>query len=352
MQLRNWVFTIYDDDKLQAFAEQEPEPLHEAGPGVREQSDLPGQIPGQERGMAGDVRGGGRIDGIRIRDRSPGPMEADPLQLEDRRIRSFVYQVERCPSTGRLHLQGYIEFTSPLRVGGVKRILGYDSAHLEGRRGTRAQAIEYARKEDTRVAGPWENGVSLDGPIRRPTTLTECTQRIKDGASLSEVVESYPELYVRYRRGIQDLVSIYQRSAIPEWRQVQVLVYYGASGTGKTRSAISSAAGDYYVLDQGERVWFDGYNYEKTLIIDDFYGWIKYGMLLRILDGHPYRAEIKGGHLYGAWTRVIITSNKHPDEWYAAGLTPALKRRIEQVTTYRGIVNGIQLENITEFLNR
>ena len=119
-----------------------------------------------------------------------------------------------------------------------------------------------------------------------------------------------------------------------QFRNVQVEIYVGEAGSGKTRKAIEEAGDDYYILDQSERVWFDGYDYEKTLIIDDFYGWIKYGQLLRILDGHQYRCEIKGGFKYAAWTKVIITSNAQPNEWYQKGLTPALQRRISNITRF------------------
>ena len=123
-------------------------------------------------------------------------------------------------------------------------------------------------------------------------------------------------------------------SVVSQSRSVLVLVYWGDSGTGKTRKAIEDSGSDFFILDQGERVWFDGYDGEKTLIVDDYYGWIKYGMLLRILDGHPYRAEIKGGFRWALWTRVIITSNKKPEDWYQQGLTPALKRRITKVVHF------------------
>ena len=40
-------------------------------------------------------------------------------------------------------------------------------------------------------------------------------------------------------------------------------------------------------------LWFDGYRGQKTILLDDFYGWIKYHTLLQITDGYPYQAPTK-----------------------------------------------------------
>lgn len=255
--------------------------------------------------------------------------EATVLDLAAGGCRYAIWQLERCPTTSRLHFQGYSEFNSALRPGGVKLFLGHNHAHVEVRRGPRAAAINYCRKDDTRVAGPWELGSSVITPGAR-SDLSELAGEISAGKSLSSIRRDDPVQYVKYRNGIKDLVFHASKERAKVFRELEVLVYYGDAGTGKTRSATQDF-GDYYILDQGDRLWFDGYEGEETLIIDDFYGWVKYGVLLRLLDGHQYRCEIKGGFTYALWKRVVITSNKHPSEWFAVGLTPALERRITTI---------------------
>lgn len=259
------------------------------------------------------------------------------LSIDDDRVRYCVWQLEKCPSTGRNHLQGYIEFRNPVRMGGVKRIFGDDTLHLEARRGSRKQAVEYCTKEDSRVQGPWTIGTEPKQGERRD--LHGVAELISSGCTMDEVRTLHPVDYIRYRRGIEALHAreLVERSR--EFRMLEVHVYYGEAGTGKTRAAVDGSD-DYYILDQGERVWFDGYEGESLLIIDDFYGWIKYGMLLRILDGYQLRLEIKGGFTYALWKRVIITSNKPPEEWYAHGMTPALARRITKRVHFANLVNA------------
>lgn len=87
-------------------------------------------------------------------------------------VRYIIFQVEKCPDTGRLHLQGYIELYRQFRLKGLKTLLDCNEAHCEPRRGTREEAMEYCKKEDSRLeeedekgipAGPFEAGMTNPG---------------------------------------------------------------------------------------------------------------------------------------------------------------------------------------------
>lgn len=69
-------------------------------------------------------------------------------------------QVERCPRTGRLHLQLWVEFSQPVRFSRLARLRGLEPGYgyAEPRRGTPEEATAYCSKEDTRVCGPFEYG--------------------------------------------------------------------------------------------------------------------------------------------------------------------------------------------------
>ncbi len=273
-----------------------------------------------------------------------GGREVDPYAVYSSfitsapKLRFAIWQLECAPTSGQKHIQGYLEFTSSMRLSAVKRFLSLPTCHLEGRRGSRQQAISYCGKEETRLAGPWQIGDSRISPGKR-SDLSEVTDRILSGKPLADLVEEYPNQYVRYRRGIEALYGQLAHKRQSVWRDVTVLVYWGDTGTGKTRLALGEGEVPFFVLDQGDRIWFDGYTGQPRLVIDDFYGWIKYGVLLRILDGHPYRCEIKGGFFPALWTEVVITSNKHPSDWYSAGLTAALERRLTEIRHFSTLVN-------------
>jgi len=100
----------------------------------------------------------------------------------------LVYQKE-CVSTP--HFQGYIVFTKNKRLAGVKKWL--PTAHWEVRRGTHEQAIAYAKKEESRVDGPWEHGDSNQHAGSR-TDISAVRDAIFAGASQRQILDDYPEI--------------------------------------------------------------------------------------------------------------------------------------------------------------
>ncbi len=71
-----------------------------------------------------------------------------------------IFQEEKCPKTGNLHLQGYMELSRSFKYNDVKKIFGGEMwLHL--RDGTKAEAIKYCKKDATRVPdglrGEWRS---------------------------------------------------------------------------------------------------------------------------------------------------------------------------------------------------
>jgi len=81
------------------------------------------------------------------------------------------------------------------------------------------------------------------------------------------------------------------------------------------------------------QLWFDGYDGQDVVIFDDFYGGLPLPYMLRLLDGYPMRLPIKGGHTYAKWTKVYLTSNVPPTEWYQDP-DGAFARRIHEVVEF------------------
>jgi len=74
--------------------------------------------------------------------------------------------------------------------------------------------------------------------------------------------------------------------------------------------------------------WWDGYSGQPVVVIDEFYGWLGYDFLLRLLDRYSFAVETKGGSVSFTSKLVIFTSNKPPSEWYRniQDLGPLLRR--------------------------
>ncbi len=256
-------------------------------------------------------------------------------------VRYSIGQLERCPSSSRLHIQGYTELRNPMRVPGFKGTFGpgvREIVHVEPRRGTREQAREYCRKEDTRVSGPWETGEWTGGGSGRRTDLAALKVSIDDGADDVALWEGHFTHMLRYHKAVGTYRLLKAAALGSKQRDILCRVYYGRTGTGKSHRAFKEAACEvesFYVLPQGRGdIWFDGYIGQRGLIIDEFYGWIQWSLLLRILDKYPLQVPIKGGFVAASWTHIWITSNSCPDQWYdvsKVGTLEPLKRRLTKV---------------------
>jgi len=112
-------------------------------------------------------------------------------------------------------------------------------------------------------------------------------------------------------------------------------VFWGGTGTGKSRRAWDEAGMDAYAKDPRTKFW-DGYVSETNVVIDEFRGGIDIAHILRWLDRYPVRVEIKGSSRPLNAEKIWITSNICPRAWYPetdGDTMEALLRRL-QVTQF------------------
>jgi len=193
--------------------------------------------------------------------------------------------------------------------------------------------------------GPFEFGTKPHQGKRKD--LDEIKDLVVARKTNIEIMESRGGSAARYEKQITFLRFTY--GSIFSDRQLQgirVIVIWGPTGSGKTYAAVNYIAQgcDYYIVEAPARgtdkVWFDGYEMQKCLILDDFAGeFCNLNYLKRVLDKYKLKVEVKGSHVWACWTTVVITSNKPPIEWYqpsqfnhiAEEDINALKRRITEI---------------------
>lgn len=110
----------------------------------------------------------------------------------------FVFQQEKAPDTGRLHLQGYMALRTRTRIPTLVKKF---AAHYEPRRGTHSQASAYCKKEETRVEGtePYEYGSVPNEPGTR-NDVEQFRDAIVSGASDWLLLELFPLQMAKYPR--------------------------------------------------------------------------------------------------------------------------------------------------------
>lgn len=240
-----------------------------------------------------------------------------------------VYQKEKAAS-GTLHLQGYVEFISRKKLETLKKLS--QEAHWEVRRGSQAEAIAYCQKEDTRVAGPWEKGVKSIPEQGKRSDLLTLKESIESGVPMTQVVSdnfvtmSHFYKFANYYRG---LLKSNQRMT-----QTKALVYWGPPDVGKTTYVKQLAGSNAFWLRQPQshgQLWWDGYDGNEAVVIDEFYGWISRTFMQRLIDHTPLMVDTKGGAVNFCAKIIYIISNNPPEEWWPkVGLGSAMHRRLQE----------------------
>lgn len=247
----------------------------------------------------------------------------------------MVFQEEKCPDTGRHHLQGWVYFKNARSFQAVKNTM--PQCNLEMQRGTNSQAADYCKKADSRVRDGlvYEAG-TMPGDAGRQSSLGDACACVKE-SGMKRVWSEMPEQFVRNHTGLGKLARLEARAKIPRVREVKVYYVWGETGCGKSWWAehFEEEEDECYSMGDDGKGWFGNYEGERTLIIEEFMGKMEYRFFLRLLDGYKMDLDVKGAHVPAAFTTLILTSNQPPshcyiseDAWGCAGQSP-LERRLE-----------------------
>ncbi len=234
---------------------------------------------------------------------------------------------------GHLHVQGWVVFKNPARMSRVKRVLAYDTVHVEKTRGSNEANTEYCEKEEGKMSDTLYLGTRPAGRGAR-SDLLGCKRAFEEGLKLADLFRDDDTFVpaVKYHRGLEKAREALQPQVARG--DVDVRVLWGEPGSGKTRAA-HQLSDDLYVVDPpnqyGGAVWWDGYVGQTDVLLDDYQGWLPWAQLLRVLDRYPMRVQAKGSSTPLMATRVWLTSNTHPGEWHPRQNYFALKRRIRQI---------------------
>lgn len=285
---------------------------------------------------------------------------ADLRQLVEQLADYAVWGRERCPDTGRRHIQGYIHW---------KQQQGFAAIHkrwkqLVGQRGggDDAAAGPSGRAAEGSADGPATPGqrhalwlqaargtadenrayCTKDGDADEWGTMPQqgkrsdvegWVQRVRDGsASTRDVRNNQWHVYHQYGRTLDKLED---DRRVAECRTAPTAGVWlcGPTGSGKSHRADAIARAVYpgatYWHPAYDRQWWDGYDGHRCVVIDDFRkGTLSVEEVLRLADRWPYAVSRRGRQPVPFTAElVIITAPESYTAYFKEEDWPQIARR-------------------------
>lgn len=276
------------------------------------------------------------------------------FQIGGRSLCNFIVFQKEVGASGTPHLQGYMEFPVKRTWRSLRKINPtLAKLSLQNRRGTQDQAIHYCMKPvigcqckhcinkiGVRVHDTQVYVFGLKKEQGRHTTtktngFTAAGMMINEGSTAKQVREAYPGVYLRNRSGVMNMIEDLQPKRN---HRMKITIYYSEeSGTGKSYTANRKYPNAYHVeWPKGGRWWWNGYQHEEVVIMDEFRHQVKMDTLLKYFDYYPMKVETKGGMKEFNSKKIVITTNIAPWKWYpnlTVQQASMLQRRLSEFAT-------------------
>lgn len=251
-----------------------------------------------------------------------------------------AWQLERCPTSNKLHYQWYMEFKNAMGWGPCKKVFG-DSAHIEKCRGTPDENDRYVTKRESHVGGPWIHGVKSDGQGARTdlkahvASLKQLAQEGYDAnCAFALACDKNPDVF-RFSGSARMLVTGWRSLNNPKvTKERKLIIRCGAAGAGKSLGITERFGEDSLYRHPGGE-WFDGYYGQPVCVIDDVsMDWFirHIADIKRWTDWSPVQVPVKGAYVWNGWDYLAITSNDPIHRLVMAD--DGLQRRCSEVTFF------------------
>jgi hypothetical protein len=258
------------------------------------------------------------------------------------KITYMIFALERGES-GTQHLQGYLQLSTRKKSLTMRNHFRALKGWVAAAKGSVEANVKYISKAP--LAGPWVIGAADAEQGGTRTDLNECVEDMKKGLTFKSLVCKHPKVAIKYFGNMQKM-STFMDDRVRDY-MTELYIYTGIPGSGKSHKAMAEGTQwlqehgfneNVYFLSvpqKGQPLFWPGYNGQKVVVINDFYGeGINIDYFKNLIDKYPFTVNIKNSEAQFLARRVYVTSNAGWKTWWSSSLLSnknnekAIQRRI------------------------
>lgn len=246
----------------------------------------------------------------------------ESTDLWNEEVYEYMVVGEEVGEEGTPHLQGYVYLKKRKELSAMKKLL--PRSHLEVMKTNSKAASDYCKKD-----GKYKEFGTLPNPKNQ---TKEATKKRKadyalavDLAKKQRLYDIEPDMLLRHGPAIRMICKDHPLK-FPPLDYLPGIWLFGPSGIGKSKTARWLYPDAY---DKCLNKWWDGYQHEDYVILDDFDDSHKClgNHLKRWVDHYSFTAEQKGTSISIRPKIVCVTSQLLPCEIWSGPLLAAISRR-------------------------